>query len=178
MQHAFQYGDKPHDRMTAADTPADRVRLADPLLRLVFAGPAGGHERRYERVHRGPGLIGHLAGRPSRRHDQLAALGLVPAEPPVPAGGRREPHRPLRLAGHERTTHGGTDVVVLGLDRGEPFQLLGAEKMWIRGFSEFGEVREVRVARQVRFARLGEPLAGVLLDRTEHPVSAAPCRPW
>ena len=64
----------------------------------------------------------------------------------------------MRLAGRERTTHRRTDVVVLGLERGEPFQLLGAAKMRLRGLGEFGEVGEMRMARQVRFPRLREPV--------------------
>jgi len=38
---------------------------------------------------------------------------------------------------------------VLGLERGEPFQLLGAAKMRLRGLGELGEVAEVRLARQI-----------------------------
>src|SRR5215467_6320172 len=79
-----------------------------------------------------------------------------------------------RIAGRERTTHRGTDVVVLGLERGKPFQLLGAAKMRLRGLGEFGEVAEMRTAYQVRFPRLREPLRGVLLDRADHPVARSP----
>jgi hypothetical protein len=57
----------------------------------------------------------------------------------------------VRLAGRERAAHRGTDVVVLDLERGEPFQLLGAAKMRLRGLGELGEVREMRMARQIRF---------------------------
>ena len=77
----------------------------------------------------------------------------------------------MRLAGCERATQRGTDVVVLGLERGEPFQLLGTAQMRVRGLGESGEVGEMRMARQVRFPRLREPVPGVFLDRVEHPVA-------
>ena len=60
---------------------------------------------------------------------------------------------------------------MLDLERGEPFQLLGAAQMRLRGLGEFGEVGEMRMARQVRFPRLREPVPGVFLDRVEHPVA-------
>ena len=77
----------------------------------------------------------------------------------------------MRFTGGDRPTHRGADVVVLGTERGEPFQLLGAAQMRVRDLGELGEVREVRVARQLRFLRIREPLPGVLLDRAEHPVA-------
>jgi hypothetical protein len=137
----------------------------------MFVAPPGAHEVHDQGVHHGPDLIGHLAGRFRGRGDQLHAFGPVPAEPPVPAGARREPHCPVRLAGRDRTTHRRTDVVVLGLERGEPFQLLGAAKMRLRGLGEFGEVGEMRMAREIRLPRLGKPVGRVLLDRADHPVA-------
>ena len=104
-----------------------------------------------KRVHRGPDVIGHLALCAGGRDEQLDALGLVPAEPPVPARGRREPHRRLRLTRRERAAHRRTDVVVLDLERGEPAHLLGAAQVRIRGLGEFGEVAEMRLPSQVRF---------------------------
>ena len=174
LQHAFQRGHELQRRVMALNTLADFVSLVDPLLRLVLVTPPGGHEQYDERVHHGPDLVGRLAGRGDGCHDQLVALRLVPTEPPIPAGGSGEPHRPVGPAGRERTAHRGTDVVVLDLDRGKPFQLLGAAKMRLRDFGEFGEIREMRTARQIRFPRLREPVLGVLLDRAEHPVARRP----
>ena len=147
------------------------MRPVDPLHHLVFVTPPAAQEVDDERVHQGTGLIDHLTGHVRGRGEQLNAFGLVPAEPPVPAGASSEPHRRLRLAGRERAAHRGTDVVVFGLERGKPFQLLGAAKMRLRGLGECGEVGEMRVARQVGLPRLGEPLPGVLLDRAVHPVA-------
>ena len=135
---------------------------------LPCPAPTNMHD---QRVHHGPDLVGHLAGHFRGGSEQLEALGLVPAEPPVEAGASREPHRRLRLAGGERAAHRRTDVVVLGLERGEPVQLLGAAQVRLRGLGEFGEVGQVRVPRQVRFARFREPVRGVLLDRADHPVA-------
>src|SRR5438034_2621392 len=115
---------------------AEPVSLVYPLRRLVLVAPPGAQEQHDKGVHYGPDLIGHLAGNGGGRRDQLVALSLVPAEPPVPAGARREPHGPVRLAARDRTTHRRTDVVVLGLKRGQPFQLVGAAKMRLRGFGE------------------------------------------
>jgi hypothetical protein len=89
----------------------------------------------------------------------------------ISSSGCRQPHRRLRFVGGQRTAHRGTEVVVLGLERGEPFQLFGAAKMRLGGLGEFGEVGEMRMASQVRFARLREAVRGVLLDRAGHPVA-------
>ncbi len=114
---------------------AEPVCLADPLRRLVRVTPPGGQEQHDNRVDRGPDLIAHLAGRFSGRDDQRNAFGPWPPSPGT-SSARREPHRRVRLAGRERATHPRTDVVVLDLERGEPFQLLGAAQMRLRGFGE------------------------------------------
>ncbi len=150
---------------------AEPVCFVDPLRGLALVAPPGAQEHHDKGVHHRPDLIGHLAGNGGGRGDQLVALGLVPAEPPVPAGARREPHRPVRLTGRDRTTHREADVVVLDLKRGQPLQLLGAAKMGLRGFGEFGEVLEMRTAREIRFPCLREPVPGVLPDRADHPVA-------
>ena len=79
-------------------------------------------------------------------------------------------HGGLRVAGRDRLTKRGVEVVVVG-EPTQPDQLLGAAQVRRGGLGELDEVRCVGAAEVFAFPRLVEPVQAVRPDGLEHPVT-------